>query len=202
MNQNELLRFVRFEIKSKWIRIKNKMIRPLESKIKKKDIDSPHKSKSFCDFLIHFGESKIRESKWIDLVRALLTAVRPQPTQFTIIYVISSWPRVVLILMEIWNINVNSINFSFCNRICSLVGANLFPFIRLKTWVIFGLKFSFLLSGSGQSKNRFGFKRFREIERHEKNDKIRKRRQKGSLSAPIGTVLVRHFLLNRLNFLQ
>ena len=102
--------------------------------------------------------------------------------------------------MKIWNINVNSINFSFCSRICSLVGANLFPFIRLKTWVIFGLKFSFLLSGSGQSKNRFGFKRFREIERHEKNDKIRKRRRKGSLSAPIGTVLVRHFLLNRLSF--
>ena len=131
-----------------------------------------------------------------------LTAMGPQNGRFTIIYVISTWPRLVLILMEIWNINVNSINFSFCNRICSLVGANLFPFIRLKTWVIFGLKFSFLLSGSGQSKNRFGFKRFREIERHEKNDKIRKRRRKGSLSAPIGTVLVRHFLLNRLNFLK
>ena len=34
VNQNELLRFVRFESESKLIRIKNKMIRPCELKIK------------------------------------------------------------------------------------------------------------------------------------------------------------------------
>ena len=67
---------------SKWIRIKNKMIRRGESKIKK-NFDSSRESKIkknfwfisrikiFLWFLIHIGESKIRKSKWFDSVRAL-----------------------------------------------------------------------------------------------------------------------------------
>ena len=58
VNQNESMRFIRFESESEGIRIKNKMVRPSKSQIKK-DFHSP------------------RESKWIDLVRAL---------NYTIIY--------------------------------------------------------------------------------------------------------------------
>ena len=46
VNQNESLRFVRFESESKWIKIKNKMIRPSESQIEKK-FDSPRESKFY-----------------------------------------------------------------------------------------------------------------------------------------------------------
>ena len=47
MNRIKMIK-IRLNRKSKWIRIKNKMIRTRKSKIKKKkDIDTPRESKSF-----------------------------------------------------------------------------------------------------------------------------------------------------------
>ena len=106
-NKNESLRFVRFESESKFIRIKNKMIRS--------------------------SESKKRESKWIDSIRAL----------YSISLELISWRPYSTARM--------SDPSKFCKNLLPISFLCKFPCLRIKGFVKFQLSVTFVSIGSWKS---------------------------------------------------
>ena len=101
VNQNESLQFVRFESESKWTRIKNKMIRRGESKIKK-DFDSTRESKSLCEFRFPSANQKFAN---------LNESIRYEPYSRLLLKLAYNNPKSLLTLNSLrW------VNFGRCER--------------------------------------------------------------------------------------